>query len=74
MQGAMQGATCVPSRAMLLSGQNLFHADERLQRDKTWPEAFAEAGTERLSVESGTMAKSHCCDVSLRPIPFLLAV
>ena len=44
MQGAMQGATCVPSRAMLLSGQNLFHIDERLQRDKTWPEAFAEAG------------------------------
>ncbi len=44
MQGAMQGATCVPSRAMLLSGQNLFHADEKLQRDRTWPEAFAEAG------------------------------
>ncbi len=44
MQGAMQGATCVPSRAMLLSGQNLFHADEKLERDKTWPEAFAEAG------------------------------
>jgi arylsulfatase A-like enzyme len=26
MQGGMNGATCVPSRAMLLSGQNLFVA------------------------------------------------
>lgn len=44
MQGGMHGATCVPSRAMLLSGQNLFHADEKLLRDATWPEAFAQAG------------------------------
>lgn len=44
MQGGMQGATCVPSRAMLLSGQNLFHIDEKLLRDRTWPEAFAAAG------------------------------
>jgi arylsulfatase A-like enzyme len=44
MQGAMQGATCVPSRAMLLSGRNLFHIDEKLQRDQTWPAAFAKAG------------------------------
>ncbi len=44
MQGGMHGATCVPSRAMLLSGQNLFHADEKLLRDATWPEAFAKAG------------------------------
>lgn len=44
MQGGMQGATCVPSRAMLLSGQNLFHIDEKLLRDATWPEAFAKAG------------------------------
>ncbi len=44
MQGGMQGATCVPSRAMLLSGQNLFHIDEKLLRAETWPEAFARAG------------------------------
>ncbi|HEV3344210.1 MAG TPA: sulfatase-like hydrolase/transferase [Pirellulales bacterium] len=44
MQGGTHGATCVPSRAMLLSGQNLFHVDEELLRDATWPEAFAKAG------------------------------
>jgi arylsulfatase A-like enzyme len=44
MQGGFNGATCVPSRAMLLSGQNLFHIDEKLMRAETWPEAFARAG------------------------------
>ncbi len=44
MQGGMNGATCVPSRAMLLSGRNLFHIDEKLMRDETWPEAFGKAG------------------------------
>ena len=44
MQGGLQGATCVPSRAMLLSGQNLFHIDEKLMRSSTWPEAFGRAG------------------------------
>ena len=44
MQGGMNAATCTPSRAMLLSGQNLFHIDENLQRDETWPAAFARAG------------------------------
>jgi arylsulfatase A-like enzyme len=44
MQGGMHGATCVPSRAMLLSGRSLFHIDEKLQRDETWPEAFRRAG------------------------------
>ncbi len=44
MQGGLQGATCVPSRAMLLSGRNLFHIDEKLMRDATWPEAFGKAG------------------------------
>ncbi len=60
MQGGMHGATCVPSRAMLLSGQNLFHIDERLQRDRTWPEAFAAAGY--TTFISG---KWHNGDVSL---------
>ncbi len=44
MQGAMNAATCVPSRAMLLSGRSLFHIDEKLTRDETWPAAFARAG------------------------------
>ncbi len=44
MQGGFNGATCVPSRAMLLSGQNLFHIDEKLMRNETWPEAFGRAG------------------------------
>lgn len=44
MQGGFTGATCVPSRAMLLSGQSLFHVDNQLLRDETWPAAFARAG------------------------------
>ncbi|MEI6235803.1 MAG: sulfatase-like hydrolase/transferase [Planctomycetota bacterium] len=44
MQGAFQGATCVPSRAMLLSGKCLFNADEKLLRDETWPAAFGRSG------------------------------
>lgn len=44
MQGGMQGATCVPSRAMLLSGKSLFRIDEKLLRDETWPTAFGKAG------------------------------
>jgi arylsulfatase A-like enzyme len=44
MQGAFHGATCIPSRAMLLSGQNLFHVDSDLKRDPTWPKAFGESG------------------------------
>jgi arylsulfatase A-like enzyme len=44
MQGGMNGATCVPSRAMLLSGRSVFHIDEKLTRDETWPAAFGRAG------------------------------
>lgn len=44
MQGGQNGATCVPSRAMTLSGQNLFTIDEKLMRDESWPEAFGKAG------------------------------
>src|SRR5436190_324726 len=44
MMGGMQGATCVPSRAMLLSGRSLFRIDEKLMRDDTWPAAFGRAG------------------------------
>ena len=44
MQGGNNGATCVPSRAMLLSGRPYFHVDEKLTRDETWPHAFGQAG------------------------------
>jgi arylsulfatase A-like enzyme len=44
MMGGLQAATCVPSRAMLLSGKSLFHIDEKLLRDATWPAAFGRAG------------------------------
>lgn len=44
MQGGLNGATCVPSRAMLLSGRSLFRVDEKLQRDETWPAAFGRQG------------------------------
>ncbi len=44
MMGGMQGATCVPSRAMLLSGRSLFRVDEKLMSDETWPSAFGRAG------------------------------
>ncbi len=44
MQGGLQGATCVPSRAMLLTGQPLFRVDEKLKRDETWPAAFGRNG------------------------------
>jgi arylsulfatase A-like enzyme len=48
MQGGMNAATCVPSRAMLLSGRNLFHISEKLMHDgkfdETWPAAFGRAG------------------------------
>ncbi|MEI7731846.1 MAG: sulfatase-like hydrolase/transferase [Verrucomicrobiota bacterium] len=44
MQGGFNGATCVPSRAMLLSGRSLFHVDEKLLKSETWPAAFGRAG------------------------------
>ena len=44
MMGGMNAATCVPSRAMLLSGRSLFHIDQALTRDETWPAAFGRAG------------------------------
>jgi arylsulfatase A-like enzyme len=44
MAGSNNAATCIPSRAMLLSGQSLKRIDQTLMRDKTWPEAFRGAG------------------------------
>lgn len=44
MQGSNNIATCIPSRAMLMSGRPLFRIDETLLRDETWPTAFGRAG------------------------------
>jgi len=44
MQGGNGGATCVPSRAMLLSGRSLAQIDEKLLKHETWPHAFGAAG------------------------------
>ena len=44
MQGGNGGATCVPSRAMLLSGRSLAQIDEKLLKHQTWPHAFGQAG------------------------------
>jgi arylsulfatase A-like enzyme len=42
--GSMQGAVCVPSRAMFLSGRSLFRINEQLKDIPTWPETFRKAG------------------------------
>src|SRR5262245_5957890 len=42
--GSQQGAVCVPSRAMLLTGRTLFKVSEKLAGQTTWPEMFARAG------------------------------
>src|SRR3954465_9048675 len=42
--GGMQGAVCVPSRAMLLTGRTLFRIHEKMEGQTTWPEMFARAG------------------------------
>jgi arylsulfatase A-like enzyme len=42
--GALQGAVCVPSRAMLMTGRTLFRIKSDLQGQPSWPEQFARAG------------------------------
>ena len=42
--GAMQGAVCVPSRAMIMSGRSLFNINDSLKGITTWPEMFARMG------------------------------
>jgi arylsulfatase A-like enzyme/predicted amidohydrolase len=42
--GAEQGAVCMPSRAMLMSGRTLFRVSTTLKGQGTWPEAFGKAG------------------------------
>ncbi|MCX6928479.1 MAG: sulfatase-like hydrolase/transferase, partial [Verrucomicrobia bacterium] len=44
IMGAMQGAVCMPSRAMLMSGRSLFRVRENLAGQATWPGHFGKAG------------------------------
>jgi len=61
--GSMQGAVCVPSRAMMLSGRSLFRVDEHLRRCETWPEAFGRAGYRTFLTgkwHNGAAAATRC--------------
>jgi arylsulfatase A-like enzyme len=61
--GSMQGAVCVPSRAMMLSGRSLFRIDEQLRGCDTWPEAFARAGHRTFLTgkwHNGAASASRC--------------
>ena len=42
--GSMQGAVCVPSRAMVLTGRTLFRTNDAIKGITTWPEMFARMG------------------------------
>ena len=42
--GALQGAVCIPSRAMVLTGRTLFRIKGNLAGQTTWPEMFAQSG------------------------------
>lgn len=42
--GGLQGAVCVPSRAMLMTGKSLFRVKENLAGEKLMPTALAAAG------------------------------
>ena len=48
--GSMQGAVCVPSRAMFLSGRSLFRVNDQLKDIPTWPEVFRKAGYHTFGV------------------------
>ena len=49
IMGGTQGAVCVPSRAMMLSGKSLFRISEQLKGAATWPMALREAGYETFA-------------------------
>lgn len=44
VMGGHHGAICAPSRAMLLTGKNLFHVYDKLAGVETWPMYFAKFG------------------------------
>ena len=44
IMGGMNGAICIPSRAMILTGRSLFRCPERPTDVPVWPAVFANAG------------------------------
>jgi len=59
IMGGLQGAVCVPSRAMLMSGQTLFHATANVVQQKgwgdpkpfdMWPEHLANNGYQTIGI------------------------
>lgn len=44
IMGGTQGAVCMPSRAMLMSGRTLFRVKDNLAGQTTWPERFRAEG------------------------------
>jgi arylsulfatase A-like enzyme len=48
--GGLQGAVCVPSRAMHLSGRSLFRISEKLEKVTTWPMVFEQAGYDTYAI------------------------
>lgn len=67
--GSMQGAVCVPSRAMLMTGRSLFRATAGPRSGKipseytTWPEHFRAAGYKTIGIgkwhnDKGSFARS----------------
>lgn len=48
--GSMSGAVCVPSRAMLMSGRQVFNVDYQLKSEPLMPRIFSEAGYESYGV------------------------
>jgi arylsulfatase A-like enzyme len=42
--GSLQGAVCVPSRGMILTGRTLFHVRDDLAGQDTWAEALSRQG------------------------------
>lgn len=59
IMGGLQGAVCVPSRAMLMSGQNLFHVTANIEKRKEygapkdfhlWPEILGANGYQTIGI------------------------
>jgi len=44
IMGGLQGAVCVPSRAMMLSSKSLYRVSEQLKNQITWPMVLRQSG------------------------------
>ncbi len=48
--GSNNGAVCVPSRAMLMTGKTLFRISEKMEDQTTWPQHFGQNGYSTFGV------------------------